>query len=151
VSDAIVADSASLTLAGATRVLEAALAKADSMGKKFCITVTDATGEPLTTARMDGAPRLAAGIATNKAFSVCGFSGMPTAAWWDAIKDDGALVHGITHTPRLVVFGGGVPVVVAGRLVGAIGVSGGSTEEDTAVAEAGARAVAGFSDEHRAD
>ena len=57
------------------------------------------------------------------------------------IADDPALVHGITHTPRLVIFGGGAPIRIAGALVGAVGVSGGSTEQDRAIAEAAAQVV----------
>jgi len=50
-------------------------------------------------------------------------------------------VHGITHTPRLTIFGGGVGIRVDGQLVGAVGVSGGSAEEDAAIAAAGAAAI----------
>lgn len=134
--------SASLTLDGARKVLDAALAKADDMGLAFCITVADPAGEPIVSVRMDGAPRLSAGIAANKAYSVAGFGGMPTANWWDVIADEPALVHGLTHTPRLTIFGGGVPVMADGDLVGTIGVSGGSAEQDAEIAEAGAAAIA---------
>ncbi|MEL7156476.1 MAG: heme-binding protein [Actinomycetota bacterium] len=137
-----VIDTATLGMGGARKVLDAALAAADTMGVAFCIAVADSAGEPIVTARMDGAPRLSAGIAANKAYTVAGFGGMATAEWWDAIKDDPALVHGLPHTPRLVVFGGGVGVFVAGRLVGAIGVSGGTAEQDAEVAAAGAAALA---------
>ncbi|WP_419912772.1 GlcG/HbpS family heme-binding protein [Candidatus Poriferisodalis sp.] len=133
----------SLTLAGARKALDAALAEAEAMGRRFCIAVTDTSGEPVATARMDGAPRLSAGIALNKAFTVAGFGGMPSGNWWNLIKDEPSLVHGITHTPRLIVFGGGVGIFVDGELVGAIGVSGGSADEDTEVAQAGADALAG--------
>ena len=133
----------SLTLAGARKALDAALAKAEAMDRRFCIAVTDTSGEPVATARMDGAPRLSAGIALNKAFTVAGFGGMPSGNWWNLIKDEPSLVHGITHTPRLIVFGGGVGIFVDGELVGAIGVSGGSADEDTEVAQAGADALAG--------
>jgi glc operon protein GlcG len=133
----------SLTLDGARCVLDAALAKAADLGIAFCIVVTDPSGEPLITARMDGAPRLSAGIAANKAYTVTGFGGMPTAQWWEVIKNEPALVHGITHTPRLIIFGGGVGIMADGQLVGAIGVSGGSAEDDTLVAEAGSAALAG--------
>lgn len=130
-----------LTLAGARVVLDAALAEAAAMGTDFCIVVTDASGEPIASARMDDAPRISAGIAANKAHSVCGFKGMPTSAWWGAIKDDPSLVHGITNTPRLVVFAGGVGIRSEGDLVGAVGVSGGSPEQDEQVAKAGAKAL----------
>ncbi|WP_419840883.1 GlcG/HbpS family heme-binding protein [Candidatus Poriferisodalis sp.] len=140
-----IAASRVLTLAGARKALDAALDKAEAMGRRFCIAVTDASGEAIATARMDGAPRLSAGIALNKAFTVAGFAGMPTGDWWDLIKDEPALVHGITHTPRLIVFGGGIGIFVDGALVGAVGVSGGSAEEDAQVAQAGAAALAASS------
>ena len=135
------ASSAALTLDGARKVLDAALAKAAAEGWSMCITVCDPSGEPVMSARMDGAPRLSAGIAANKAYTVAGFGGLPTGNWWEMIKDEPALANGITHTPRLIVFGGGVGVFADGQLVGAIGVSGGSAEEDTEVAEAGASAL----------
>lgn len=135
------AESSSLTLDGARKVLDAALARAEAMTLRFCIVVADPTGEPLISARMDGAPRISAGIAANKAYTVAGFGGMATEGWWDAIKDEPALVHGLTNTPRLIVFGGGVGVFDGGRLVGTIGVSGGSADEDADVAAAGAAAI----------
>lgn len=133
--------SETLTLAGARKVLESALTAAEAMGQQFCICVADPAGEPVATVRMDGAPRLSAGIAANKAYSVAGFGGMPTDRWWDVIKDEPSLVHGLTLTPRLTIFGGGVPITANGNLVGAIGVSGGTAEEDTEIAAAGAAAV----------
>ena len=134
-------NAASLSLEGARKVLDAAIAKAGEMGLAFCIAVTDNGGEPIVTARMDGAPRLSGGIALNKAYTVTGFGGMPTSQWWDVIKDEPSLVHGLTHTPRLTVFGGGVGVFADGQLVGAVGVSGGSAEQDAEVAAAGAAVI----------
>jgi uncharacterized protein GlcG (DUF336 family) len=131
----------SLTLEGARKVLDAAVEFSESKGWRMCIAVADPTGEAIVTARMDGAPRLSAGIAANKAYSVAGFGGMPTSSWWDVIKDEPALVHGLTQTPRLVVFGGGVGISSDGVLVGTVGVSGGSAEEDAEVAEAAAAAI----------
>ena len=62
-------------------------------------------------------------------------------AWYDFIKDDPPLLHGIVKTPRLIVFGGGYPVMDCGVLVGGIGVSGGHYEQDMAVAQAGLAAL----------
>ncbi|MFT7599222.1 MAG: glc operon protein GlcG [Acidimicrobiales bacterium] len=131
----------SITLAGAKRVLEAALAACEEQGFRMCITIADPSGESLLSARMDDAPRLSAGIAANKAYTVAGFGGMPTTGWWDVIKDEPALLHGIAHTPRLVVFGGGVGIFSDGALVGTIGVSGGTADEDAEIAAAGAAAI----------
>lgn len=130
-----------LSLGAAQRIVAAAMAAATSLGLAVCICVADVSGEPIATARMDGAPRMSAGIAANKAYSVAAFGGMPTDRWWSAIGNNPALVHGLTHTPRLVVFGGGLPVHVDGALVGAVGVSGGSAEQDREVAAAGVIAV----------
>lgn len=76
----------------------------------------------------------------DKAYTVSAF-GLPTHAWWDVIKDEPALVHGITKTERLIIFGGGVPLVVDGRPVGAVGASGGTADDDRRIAEAGAAAL----------
>ncbi len=66
---------------------------------------------------------------------------MPTHLWWGALKDDPSLVHGIIKTHRFIVFGGGIPLRVKKKLVGAVGVSGGSAEQDQAIAEAAAAAL----------
>ncbi len=131
----------SLSLSAAQRVADAAVAAARTHGVAACVAVSDPSGEPIVTVRMNGAPRLCAEIARNKAYTVASFNGLPTHVWWPVIADDPALVHGITHTPRLVIFGGGSPIRIDGALVGAVGVSGGSTEQDRAIAEAAAEVV----------
>jgi uncharacterized protein GlcG (DUF336 family) len=127
-----------ISLSAAQRVLDAVVTEATTLGIPVCIAITDPAGDPVLTARMDRAPRLSAQIALDKAWTVSSFGGMPTHLWWSAIADDPALVHGLTNTPRLTVFGGGVGLHLDGSLVGAIGVSGGSTVQDRGLAEAGA-------------
>ena len=124
-------------------MVAAAISAARSEGVAACIAVCNPAGDPIVTIRMDGAPRLSAGIALDKAYTVASFNGMPTHKWWPLLADDPALVHGFPHTPRLVVFGGGVPVRVDGAVVGAVGVSGGSSDQDRVIAEAAAGAVSG--------
>ena len=128
----------SLSLGAARRVADAALAASEAAGVIACIAVCNPAGDPIFTMRMDGAPRFSTDIALNKAYTVASFNGMPTHEWWPALADDPALVHGFTHTERLIVFAGGVPVRVDGALVGAIGVSGGSADQDREIAEAAA-------------
>jgi uncharacterized protein GlcG (DUF336 family) len=130
-----------VSLAGAQKIIAAAIKKAAKIKCPVCIVVVDPAGEAVATVRMDGAPRLSAGIAANKAYTVAGFVGVPTSAWWGAIENDPSLVHGLTHTPRLVIFGGGVPLHIDGQLVGAIGVSGGTAQQDEEIATAGAAAI----------
>jgi uncharacterized protein GlcG (DUF336 family) len=130
-----------LSLAAARRAADAAVEAARRQGVSACVVVSDVSGEPIVTLRMDGAPRLSADVARDKAYTVTAFNGMPTDRWWPAIADDPALVHGFIKTRQLIVFGGGVPVKVDGQLVGAIGVSGGSADQDREIAAAGAAAV----------
>lgn len=105
------------------------------------IAVVDLAGALLAFARLDGAPLLSGAIAQDKAYTVAAFNGIPTHAWFGLIEAEPALREGIVHRDRLVIFAGGVPVTVDGVLVGAIGVSGGTAEEDRQIAEAGAGAV----------
>ena len=124
----------------AEQAIEAAAKKAAELGLRMCIAVTDETGDLKAFRRMDGAPKLSTEIATNKAYTAASF-GMPTHAWFDFIKNDPPLLHGITHTPRLVVFGGGFPIHLEGEIVGAIGVSGGHYTQDMECARAALAAI----------
>jgi uncharacterized protein GlcG (DUF336 family) len=66
---------------------------------------------------------------------------MPTHEWFQAISDEPALREGIVHRDRLVIFGGGVPIIRNGEAVGAVGGSGGSAAQDRESAEAGTHVV----------
>lgn len=128
----------SVTLSAAQRAVNAAVAEAERIGVAVNVAVADRAGHLVAFARMPGAPLLSIQLAQDKAYSVAAFGGLPTEQWWSLIAEEPALVHGITKTPRLTIFGGGLPLTVGGGLVGAIGVSGGSAEQDVRVATAGA-------------
>lgn len=130
-----------LTLAGARRVLDRSLDAAGELGVAVCVAVTDRAGHLLAFARMDGAALLSVSIAQDKAYTVAAFGGLPTHEWFDLIKDEPALLAGIVKTDRLIVFAGGAPVFSGGAPAAAVGVSGGSAEQDRAIAEAGAAAL----------
>jgi glc operon protein GlcG len=132
----------SATLAAAQRVIAAALHEADVLSVAVCIAVSDGAGHLLAMVRMDRAPLMCIQIAQDKAYSVAAFAGLPTGDWWRMLESEPPLLHGIVKTDRLVVFGGGVPLVVDGQIVGAVGVSGGSSSQDVRIAEAGAAAIA---------
>lgn len=119
----------------ASRLIDAAGAAAEDMGKSMSLAVVDPGGELVAFRRMDGAPLLTVGIAQDKAYTAVSF-GMPTDQWHSFIAEDDPLRIGIVHTPRLVVFGGGYPIMVDGQMVGGLGVSGGHYSEDMKVAEA---------------
>lgn len=126
----------------AETLMRGAVAKAQEMGVPMCIAITDQSGTLVQFLRMDRSPLLSVNIAQDKAYTAVSF-GMATHEWHDFIKDDAPLLHGIVHTPRLVVFGGGYPIKVNGELVGGIGVSGGHYSHDMEVAQA-ALAAAGL-------
>jgi uncharacterized protein GlcG (DUF336 family) len=124
----------------AEQAVAAAAKKAAELKLKMCIAVTDEAADLKAFLRMDGAPKLAIGISQDKAYTAASFS-MPTHAWFDFIKNDPPLLHGITHTPRLTVFGGGFPIVIKGEMIGAIGLSGGHYTQDMECARAALTAV----------
>ena len=130
----------SITQEAADRVIAAASAKAGELGVPMAISVVDESGILKAFRRMDGAALLSVDLATNKAYTAVSF-GMPSHGWHDFIKDDPPLLHGIVHTPRLVIFGGGYPITEDDRNIGGIGVSGGHYEQDMKVAEAGLAAL----------
>jgi uncharacterized protein GlcG (DUF336 family) len=129
-----------VTLEAAHRAVTACLERASALGVEAAIAVVDQAGNLKAFARMDGAPLLSSGIAQDKAWTAAAF-GLPTHRWWDLVKDEPPLLHGIVKTDRLIVFGGGVPLTSEGEVVGGVGVSGGSADQDREIAEAGAAVV----------
>jgi len=130
----------SIDIATAERAVDAAAKKAAEQGLKMCIAITDESGDLKAFRRMDGAPKLSIQIAEDKAYTAASF-GLPTHVWYEFIKNDPPLLHGITHTPRLIVFGGGFPIVLEGEVVGAIGISGGHYNQDMDCARAALKAI----------
>jgi uncharacterized protein GlcG (DUF336 family) len=124
----------------AEKAVAAAAKKAVELKLKMCIAVADEAGDLKAFARMDGAPKLSIQISQDKAYTAAAFS-MPTHSWFEFIKNDPPLLHGITHTPRLIVFGGGFPIMLKGEMVGAIGLSGGHYSQDMECARAALEAI----------
>jgi uncharacterized protein GlcG (DUF336 family) len=118
-------------------LLEGARAKAREIGVPMCIAVTDESGTLLAFERMDGAKVTSVTIAQNKAFTAAG-ARKATSAINEACVP-GSLLFGI-HTAfegRFCVVGGGVPVLIDGEVVGAIGASTGTPQQDEECAQAG--------------
>lgn len=139
---------ATLTLAGAQVALQGALTQAEQVQGRFNIAVTDAAGDLLAFARMDGAFAESGPIAHDKARTVVRFGGAPTDGLYEALAGEDAVVRGIANRPGIAAFGGGVGIVLDGQLVGAIAASGGSAAQDKQVAEAGVHALLA---QHRTD
>lgn len=125
-----------LTQSLALKMLEAVTNKADELGIRINAAVVDDGGNLKAFIRMDEAALLSSSIAQNKAYTAAAF-GKSTEEWYPMIKEEPALLTGIVHTDRLVVFGGGVPLIYNGKIVGGVGVSGGSADEDVQCATAG--------------
>jgi uncharacterized protein GlcG (DUF336 family) len=136
-------DKPSISTELAHRMIRGAEAKAADMGIPFVIAIVDESGVLKAFSRMDGAALLSVQVAQDKAYTAVGF-GMPTDGWYDFIKDDPPLAAGAPDgIDRLVVFGGGYPIMIDGARVGAIGVSGAHYSQDMEVAEAGLAVLGG--------
>ena len=131
-----------LTLSDAKQMLRAGEAKADSIGIPYNIAVVDSGGALIAFTRQDGALAGSIELAIGKA---------KTARMFDKATDylahlaqPGAPLFGIEQSNggNVVIFGGGLPVKIDNQIVGAVGTSAGSVEQDIAVAEAAAAALA---------
>ena len=91
--------------------------------------------------RMPGAPLHSVDIAIDKAYTAVSF-GLPTSRWTEVLQSHSPAVRdGLVQRPRFVAFGGGLPIVEDGKCIGAIGVSGGSEQQDEQIAHAGLAAL----------
>ena len=131
----------SLTLEDARRVIDAAVARAVEIGQPQDVAVVDAGGNLKAHVRMDTANIGSIHISINKAYTAIAFQ-CQTKDLTEITRHDADL-YGLNdaHGGRIVVFPGGIPLVRGGHIVGAIGVSTGSIEQDQIVAEAGAAAL----------
>jgi len=120
--------------------VEAAVQEAQRLGVRINVAVADASGNLVAFLRMPGAFLHSVDIAIDKAYTAASF-GFPTSEWEQALAGDAALGRGMPHRPRIVVFGGGLPIRHGDALIGGIGVSGGSAEQDEQCARAGLEAI----------
>ena len=121
-------------LAAAKRIAERAEARSVELGVPVVIAAADAGGNLMLLHRVEGALLAATEVAINKAWSAVAFQA-PTATLGPLATEDGPF-PGLadTNSGRVVLFGGGVPVHVDGELAGAIGISGGTAEQDVDIA-----------------
>ncbi|WP_335030491.1 GlcG/HbpS family heme-binding protein [Nostoc sp.] len=134
-------DKHSVSLDDARRILAAGEAKARAIGQPMNLAVVDAGGNLVAHIRMDDAWIGSIDISINKAFTARAFNLSTKSLAEDA--QPGGQFYGIhaSNGGRIMIFAGGIPLQRDEQIVGAIGVSGGSGEQDQAVAEA---AVAAF-------
>lgn len=132
-----------LSLDGALAALMAARAKADELGVPMVIVVVDDSGIQKAFARMDGTGVASIDLATGKAYTAAAFR-TATSDLAERVSQDPARLASFTNAPGVVLLGGGVPLKSGDAVVGGIGCGGGSPEQDTECAQAGADALAGM-------
>ena len=133
----------SLTLEDAKRMLSAAEGKAASLGIAYNIAVVDAGGHLVAFVRQDGALIGSIDLAIDKAVTARIFD--KATSDLARLAQSGKPLFGIheSNAGRVVIFGGGIPVMLDGSIVGAVGASAGTVEQDIAVAEAAIAALGG--------
>ena len=130
-----------LTLQGALTIANAAIERAEEMQLSSGVVVVDSRGDPIVVMRMDGAMLDSTEFSLNKARSVVRLGGVPTGQWEEIIGDDSVVMNAIILLPGRTVLPGGAPVLRHGALAGAVGVSGGTKDQDQKIADAAARAL----------
>ncbi len=124
-----------LDLGKATRLIEAIEKKAVETGKKAVIAVVNAEGNPIAVHCMDGAFLVSYEVAVKKAYTAVAVK-MPTIELSKLVQPGGTF-YGLQNLDKIVTFGGGIPLYVGGVIVGGLGVSGGTGEEDHVLASYG--------------
>ncbi len=128
-----------MTLELANRLIEKVKEEAARIGVRAVVAVSDQSGRPVSVQCMDDAFIASYDIALKKTFTSASLK-MSTEKL-SHLSQPGQSLYGIqfTNNGSIVIFGGGEPLVVEGKIVGALGVSGGTAEEDTALAAYGKR------------
>ena len=129
-----------ITAEAACALVQAAVRHAESKGWRINVAVVDRGGNLMAFLRMPGAFLHSIDIAIDKAYTSASF-GFPTKRWMSLIGHDEGMKLGFAATPRLIVFGGGLPLKAGDDWIGGIGVSGASETEDEECARAGLAAI----------
>ncbi|MBL0708053.1 MAG: heme-binding protein [Sulfurimonas sp.] len=106
-----------------------AVKKAQELNIKINVSIVDASGIEISFLRMNDAFIHSIDIAKDKAYTSASF-GFPTDTWTTIFKDMPHLEQGFSNRKRLIPFGGGLPIFDGNEKIGAIGISGGTEEED---------------------
>jgi uncharacterized protein GlcG (DUF336 family) len=130
----------SLTLDGANAIISAAIAHAKDMGVQEVLVVDDRDGFPIAMQRMDNARLTSINIAMDKAYTAA-LRQTATADLIANFTDNPAGMASFLAQPHMTLLGGGIPIMVNNTLVGGIGASGGTADQDVQIAQAGLAAL----------
>lgn len=126
----------SIGWASAQQACDAAMRQAQAISVTVCVSVVDCSGRVIAFLCDPQAPFHCSDIATDKAYTAASF-GLPTHRWTEMSHElPVAVREGLLQRDRMVMFGGGFPIVVDGERVGGVGVSGASEAQDMACAVA---------------
>lgn len=125
-----------LSLETAKKIIEKVEEESRNRGKKAVICVCNEQGNPIAVHVMDGAFLISFDVAVKKAYTAVALK-MPTLKLNDLVKS-GQTFYGLQNLDKVMTIGGGVPLYRNGILVGGLGVSGGTGEEDDSLARFGA-------------
>ena len=126
--------------AAAGQICRAAADHAVTIGVRVNVAVVDPGGNLMAFQRINGAFLHSISIAEDKAYCAVSF-GFPTRQWQGIFAEAPGLKESLMERPRLVTLAGGVPILENGLIIGGVGVSGASEEEDEACARAGIEAA----------
>lgn len=129
-----------ITLDQAKKAMAGAEAEARKNSWNVVIAIVDSGGNMVMLQRMDNTQFGSVKVATEKAHGSAAFR-RPTVAFQDLIAQGGVHLRLLNITGDASVFEGGVPIIVDGKLIGAIGVSGVTSQQDAQIAQAGANAL----------
>jgi len=124
----------SISISMAKLMIDLSENKAAEMGIRVVTVIVDECGQLKAFSRMDNAPLLSLNLAIDKAWSGSSFP-RPTHKWYENIKDDPSSLISVPLIRGLTTSGGGYPLKINKSIVGGIGVSGGTTDEDMECAE----------------
>ena len=116
-------------------LVQAAVRRAEELEVRVNVAVVDSGGHLAAFLRMPGSAFHSVAVAANKAYTAVSF-GMPTSKWGEVIDTlSPACRTSLPVVDRLMTCGGGVPIEIDGRRIGAIGVSGATEQQDEEIAE----------------
>ena len=122
----------SLSTKSARDIIASALEEAEALNLAIAVVVADPHGHVLASVRMDGVSPTVLSFAEDKAYTSANMK-RSTEAFSERMASSDSLKMGLSTRPRLLVWGGGLPIFFEGKLIGGLGISGAKDHEDIAI------------------
>ena len=122
----------SLSTKSARNIIASALEEAEALNLAIAVVVADPHGHVLASVRMDGVSPTVLSFAEDKAYTSANMK-RSTEAFSERMASSDSLKMGLSTRPRLLVWGGGLPIFFEGKLIGGLGISGAKDHEDIAI------------------